>query len=79
MKQIKEESLRLCDFYFMVIVRPLLAHLSLVEFAQTVEGVPHSNGVAENQAVVVLPQVVCTRSHVLILFRRSFKGTRVSF
>lgn len=75
----KEESLRLCDFYDMVIVWPLLAHLILVESAQTFEGVPHSNGVAENQAVVVHSQVFRTCSHFLILFCCSFKETKRSF
>lgn len=45
-KQTKEESLCLCDFYYVIIVWLLLAHLLLVEPAKTVQGVPHSNGVA---------------------------------
>lgn len=71
----KEESLRLCDFYYKVIVWPLLAHFILVKSAQTFEGVPHPNGVAENQAVVVHSEVFRTRSHFLIFFCRSFKET----
>lgn len=74
----KEESLRLCDFYDMVIVRLLLAHLILVESAQTFKGVPHTNGVAENQAVVVHSEVFCTCSHFLILFCHSFKEAKTS-
>lgn len=75
----KEESLRLCYLYDVFIIWLLLAHLLLIESAQALEGVPHPNGVAENQAVVVLSQVVRTRSHFLILFCRSFMETKTSF
>lgn len=75
----KEESLCLCDLYDVFIVWLLLAHLLLVESTQALKGVPHPDGVAENQAVVVLSQVVCTRSHFLILFCRSFRETKTSF
>lgn len=75
----KEESLRLCYLYDVFIIWLLLAHLLLIESAQALEGVPHPNGVAENQAVIVLSQVVRTRSHFLILFCRSFMETKTSF
>lgn len=79
-KQMKEESLCLCYLYDVFIIwLLLLAHLLLIESAQALEGVPHPNGVAENQAVVVLSQVVRTRSHFLILFCRSFIETKTSF
>lgn len=66
-KQIEQKSLCVCYLYVLLLIwSTFLLILLFVVIVQEAEGVVHLNGVAENQAVVVLTKVFSTNSHFLI-------------
>lgn len=70
-KQIEEEPLTVCDLNDVLLIRCcFVLHFLLVIFAQEIQSVPHAEGVAETQALVVLSKVFGAGTHFVVSLQR---------